>query len=343
MNDRRQFLRSATAAGAVGLGWPMVGSAASDWDATMARAKEKGEVTIYSSGVARQEEPRMAAFSRASGVKVNYSRPGGGEIVIRKFGQEVQNGAPLADVCTLTDYALGLHAQNQGWTDTVSLPNEKELGERFAKRDAGLIPLGGFGLVIVINEKMMKVGDAPQSYADLADPKFKGQILFGAPENAGSTTLLIKGLVEQYGWDYVKQLRANEVAEMRLQAEAMQAVARGEKPICVVAQAWGYLYKKQGAPTQMIFPADGMVLAQTCMFVARNAPHPDGGRVLVNHMISAEYQISSQATGTYPANRNTPLAEGIPSLDAIKIYEPNLAELVATRGEVIDNWRRIMS
>lgn len=343
MYDRRQFLRTATAAGALGIGWPALARAASDWDAVMSRAKEQGAVTLYSSGVARMEEPRMAAFSKSTGIKVNYSRPGGGEIVIRKFGQEVQGGAPMADVCTLTDYALGMHAMKQGWTAEVSLPNESELGQRFAKRDAGLIPNGGFGLVIVVNEKMMAAGQAPQRYADLADPKFKGQILFGAPENAGSTTVMIKGMVEQYGWDYVKQLRANEVAEMRLQAEAMQAVARGEKPICVVAQAWGYLYKKQGAPVQMIFPADGTVLAQTCLFVAKGAPHPDAALVMANHMLSVDYQQTAQLTGTYPSNRNAPLAEGIPPLDSIKIYEPNLAELVETRGEIIDTWRRIMS
>ncbi|MEZ5650862.1 MAG: extracellular solute-binding protein [Burkholderiaceae bacterium] len=343
MNQRRQFLHTAAAAGALGMGLPMPARAANDWDAVIKRAKEKGEVTIYSSGVARQEEPRMAAFSKETGVRVNYARPGGGEIVIRKFGQEVQGGAPLADICTLTDYALGLHAQKQGWTEAVSLPNEAELSPRFAKRDPGLIPNGGFGLVIVVNEKMLKVTDAPQSYADLADPKFKGQILFGAPENAGSTTVMIKGMVEQYGWDYVKKLRANEVAEMRLQAEAMQAVARGEKPICVVAQAWGYLYQKQGAPTRMIFPSDGVVIAQTCLFVAKNAPHPDGALMLANHLISAKYQESVLATGVYGSNRNAPLAEGIPPLDSIKIYEPNLPELVETRGEIIDTWRRIMS
>ncbi|MEZ5740304.1 MAG: ABC transporter substrate-binding protein [Burkholderiaceae bacterium] len=165
--------------------------------------------------------------------------------MIRKYEQEVKGGAASADVCTLTDYALGLHAQKQGWTAAIDLPNEKLLLAQFAKRDAGLVPTGGFGLIIVVNNKMLPADKAPTHYTDLVDPRFKGQVLFGAPENAGSTTLLIKGLVEQHGWDFVQKLRANEAAEMRLQAEAMQAVARGEKPICVVAQSWGYLYRQQ--------------------------------------------------------------------------------------------------
>lgn len=340
--DRRRFLKAATAAGLVTAVSPALLRAASPWDETMARAKAGGQVTLYSSGVARMEEPRMAAFTEQSGIKVNYARPGGGEIVIRKYAQEVAGGAPVADICTLTDYALGLYARNQGWVDDVAVPNDEFLTGIFARKDPGLVPTGGFGMVIVYNEKLMSAADAPKSYADLADPRYKGQILFGAPENAGSTTLMIKGLVEMYGWEFIEKLRANECAEMRLQAEAMQAVARGEKPICVVAQAWGYLYRKQGAPTAMNFPTDGTVFAQTCLFVSKNAPHPDAARVLVNHILSAEYQVSTQQVGSYPANSQTPLAEGIPPLDSIKLYWPDLVELEAKRGEVIDTWRRIM-
>ena len=87
---------------------------------------------------------------------------------------------------------------------------------------------------------------------------------------------------------------------------------------------------------------DGTVLAQTCLFVSARAPHPEAARVLANHLISKEYQVGAMETGTYASNRDAPLAPGIPPLDSIKLYTPNLVELEATRGEVIDQWRRIM-
>ena len=343
MIDRRTLLRSSAAAGVLTLAAPRLLRAAGDWDATVARAKEQGEVVIYSSGVAKTEEPRMAEISSTTGVRVRYSRPGGGEIVIRKFEQEAAAGSPIADVCTLTDYALGLYAKKNGWcADLSDLPNVSKLAPAFALKDPEILPIGGFGLIIVVNETMLPEGQGPKSYKDLIDPKWKDQILLGAPENAGSTTLMIKGWIEQYGWDFVKKLRENEAAEMRLQAEAMQAVARGEKPICVVAQAWGYLYQKQGAPVRLVFPEDGTVIAQTCLFVAKEGPHPEAGRFLANELLSADYQSSLQATGSYPSNAEAPLAEGIPPLDTIPLYWPNLEELQSGRGELLDQWRRIM-
>ncbi len=322
---------------------PRFALAASDWDATVARAKKEGRALYYSSGIAKTEEPLMAQFGSTSGVSAEYSRPGGGEIVLRKFEQELKGGAASADVLGLSDYALGLYAKEQGWAATPDLPNTTKLAELFAAKDPGLFPTGGMCLTIVVNNNLMPEGHGPSTYTDLTDPKYKGKILFGAPENAGTTTLLIKGLVEQHGWDFVQALRANEVGEMRLQAEAMQAVARGEKPICVVAQAWGFLYQLQGAPTRMVFPKDGTIMARYCLFVSNKAANPAAGAVLANYLLSADYQKAlADQTGAYGSNADAPTPKGMPPLAGLKVYSPNLAELTAKRGEIIDTWRKIM-
>ncbi len=341
--DRRTFIASVTAAAAGSVALPEIAWSQSDWERVLQDAQEEGEVVLYSSGIARVEEGLMARFTSDTGVQVRYSRPGGGEIVLRRFEQELQGGAPVADVCTLTDNALGMHAVAQGWVATPELPNASNLSPAFGEVRDGIFPTGGFGLTIVVNDTLFPDGDAPVSYKDLTEERFKGQVLFGAPENAGSTTLWIKAMVEQYGWDYVEALRANEASEMRLQAEAMQAVARGEKGICVVAQSWGYQFKQQGAPVSLIFPEDGVVFAQTCLFVANNAPNPKAAALLANAILSPEYQQAVGAmTGSYGSNRDTPPPDGVPPLGEIEIYTPNLEELVATRGEIIGQWRRIM-
>ena len=316
---------------------------AADWAATLAAAKKEGRASLYSSGIARVEEPAMAQFSKTSGIAVDYSRPGGGEIIMRKFEQELKGGATSADVLLLSDYALGLYAREKDWAATPELPNVAKLSKVFAMKDPGIYPTGGFSLTIVINNNMIPKDQGPRKYTDLIDPRYKGQVLFGAPENAGTTTLLIKALVEQHGWDFVKALRANNAGEMRLQAEAMQAVARGEKPICVVAQAWGYLYVLQGAPVRIVFPDDGTVLARYCMIVSNKSAHPAAAAVLADHLLSAEYQkLIAEKTGMYCSNAAAPTPKGMPPVTDLNIYEPNLTELTAKRGEIIDTWRKIM-
>lgn len=317
---------------------------AAGWDNVLAAAKTEGKVVYYSSGIAKVEEQQMSAFSKATGINVAYARPGGGEIVLRKFEQEVAGGVPLADICSLTDYALATYAKERGWVEPVDLPNMAHLDPSSQVTDPGVLPTGSFAMVIAVNTNLLKESDWPKSYKDLIDPKYKGKILFGAPENAGSTTVLIQAFLEKYGWDFVTALRTNDIAEMRLQAEAMQAVARGEKPVCVVSQQWAFLSRNQKAPIAVIFPKDGTVFTRTAMFVAKNAPSPAAAKVLANYLLSKEYQDAMvKFTGSYGSAAGLPAPEGFEELSAINKYYPDLDKLAAQRGEIISRWRKIMS
>ena len=349
MLDRRAFLTAAAAAaGAAALPRRTFAAApavsAEAWAKTVAAAKAEGEVVLYSSGIARMEEPKMKAFEAASGIKVRYARPGGGEIVIRKFETEVAAGKPLADICTLTDSALGFYAEERGWTVPVAVPNFAKLDPAYPVDRPHVAPTGSFGLVIAYNRNLLAPDKAPKAYADLARPAYKDQVLLGAPENAGSTTLLIKAWLELYGWPFVEKLRANNVAEMRLQAEAMQAVSRGEKALCVVAQSWAFTNIAQGAPINVVWPSEGTVLAEGALIVAKGGPHPNAALLLANHLLSAESQGPlTKVTGSFASAAGVPSPPGFPKLSELKVYRPNLAELGKMRGELIERWRKIMS
>ncbi len=321
---------------------PAVPSAA-QWQGVMEAAKKEGEVVFYSSGVARTEESLMKEFERRAGIRVQYSRPGGGEVVIRKFQTEIEAGRVLADVCGLTDKTLGVYAERQGWTAELAVPEVASIVPAFPVTSAHVVPTGFFGLPIMYNRNLLKPEDAPKSYRDLVEPRFKDKLVLGAPENAASTTLAIKGWIELYGWDFVARLRANNTSETRLQTEAAQAVARGEKLLTVGAQVWAYLFGKQGAPLGVVWPAEGVVMAETTMFIARKAPHPNAARVLANHLLSAEYQTATgPRQGAYAAVQGVPAPDTFPALASLKIHPVRLEELMAQRGEILDRWRKTM-
>jgi iron(III) transport system substrate-binding protein len=316
---------------------------AAQWQTVLDAARKEGEVVYYSSGVSRTEEPLMKDFERQTGVRVQYSRPGGGEVVIRKFQTEIEAGRVLADVCGLTDRTLGVHAERQGWTAEMSVPNVASILPGFPIPSAHIVPAGFFGLPIIYNRNLLKPEDAPKAYRDLVDPRFKDKLALGAPENAASTTLAIKAWLELYGWDFVAKLKANGASETRLQTESAQAVARGEKLLTVGAQAWAFLFGKQGAPLGVVWPADGIAMAEVTMFIAKRAPHPNAARVLANHLLSADYQAATgPKQGVYSSVKGVGQPEGFPPLSSIKIHPTRLEELIAQRGEILDRWRKTM-
>lgn len=346
---RRRFLRHAGAGVALATivrpasaAVPPAVSAA-EWQGVLEAAKKEREVVFYSSGVARLEEPLMKEVERQTGIRVQYSRPGGGEVVIRKFQTELEAGRVLADVCSLTDKTLGVHAERQGWTAEMAVPNVAQIVPAFPITSAHIVPTGFFGLPIIYNRNLLSEAEAPKSYRDLVEPRFKDKLAFGAPENAASTTLMIKAWLELYGWEFVEKLKANNTTETRLQTEAIQAVARGEKLVTAVAQAFAYLLLKQKAPLAVVWPSEGVVMAEMTMFIPRKAPHPNAARVFANHLLSPEYQAATfPKAGAYGAVKGVPPPDLFPALASLKIHPTRLDELLAQRGEILDRWRKIM-
>lgn len=263
--------------------------------------------------------------------------------MIRKFQTELESGRVVADVCGLTDKTLGVHAEREGWTAEMAVPNVAAIVPTLPITSAHIVPVGFFGLPIVYNRDRLTESQAPKSYREVSDPRFKNGVALGAPENAASTTLLIKAWLELYGWGFVEQLKAINTAETRLQTEAIQAVARGEKLVAVVAQAFAYLLIKQKAPIAVVWPSEGVVMAEMTQFIAKKAPHPSAARLFANHVLSAEYQGATfPKIGAYSAVRGVPPPDLFPPLDALKIHPTKLDELLVQRGEILDRWRKTM-
>lgn len=349
MATRRRFLATSMTGLALAAGLRPARAAGptipapAQWQTVLEAARKEGEVVYYSSGVARTEEPLMKDFERQYGVRVQYSRPGGGEVVIRKFQTEVEAGRVLADLCGLTDKTLGVYAERQDWTAEMAVPNVAQILPGFPVTSAHIVPTGFFGLPIMYNKNLLKPEEAPKRYGDLVDPRFKDKLALGAPENAASTTLVIKAWLELYGWDFVAKLKANGTSETRLQTEAVQAVSRGEKALTVGAQAWAHLFGRQGAPLAVVWPTDGVAMAETSMFIARRAPHPNAARVLANHLLSAEYQTKTgPEQGVYSSVRGVAPPDIFPALASLKIHPTRLDELLAQRGDILDRWRKTM-
>ncbi|MFY9315007.1 MAG: extracellular solute-binding protein [Burkholderiales bacterium] len=316
---------------------------AAEWEKVLAAARKEGAAGLYSSGIARIEEPRMKMFQERYGFRVNYARPGGGEMVLKRLEAEIAAGRVQTDVCTITDGNLAIYAVKQGWTQPVSVPNIAQLAPAFRGGDDHLIPLAAITLPIVYNPKAIARSDLPRSYADLADPKYKGKVLFGAPENANTTLAWIKAMVDRYGWGYVEKLRVNEAAEMRLQAEAVLAVARGERPLAVAAHPWAYFHNQQGANLEIVWPTEGVVATQACVMMLKGAPHPNAARVFINEVMSGAWQASTMPySGAYAAAQGVPSPPGLPPLPELRLIVHDPDQFLAQRAELLARWRKIM-
>ncbi|MCQ2398736.1 MAG: extracellular solute-binding protein, partial [Sphaerochaetaceae bacterium] len=178
------------------------------------KAAEKtysGKVMLYSSMQEAQLQAVEEAFEKAyPGIDMEYYFASGGK-VLTKMTTEAQGGQIAADVVWLgdpTDYE-GFKAN--GWLEKYSSPEENHIAKAYIDSDgyytAGrLVTMG-----IAWNTTQVKEADAPKTWNDLLDSKWKNQIIMTDPDQASTTKYWMAAMMQsdKYGEKFFKALHDN--------------------------------------------------------------------------------------------------------------------------------------
>ena len=193
-------------------------------------------VTIYSAdglhdGKGSWFETQFDAFTKATGVKVQYVEAGSGGVVER-VAKEKSN--PQADVLvTLPPFIQRAEAEG--------------LLQKFKPTAADQIDGGDDSYQPLVNNfqnfiyDSAKLDAAPKTFADLLDPKFKGKIQYSTPGQAGDGTAVMLQVIHAFGskdaaFDYLKKLQDNNVGPSSSTGKLTALVNKGE------------LYRRQRRP-----------------------------------------------------------------------------------------------
>src|SRR5215216_4267810 len=187
--SRRVALKGSTALALSALGTRVVSAAPPAESVTpelIAAAQREGKVVFYTSiDVPLAERIAKAFEAKYSGIAVRVERSGA-ERVFQRIGQEYGSRIHAVDVANSSDAAHFIAWKRDGWL----APYVPEDVARFyppEHRDAdGMFATARVTLsVIGYNTNLVKSEDAPKSFADLLDPKWKGKIVKSHPGYSG--------------------------------------------------------------------------------------------------------------------------------------------------------------
>ncbi|MFF4036321.1 ABC transporter substrate-binding protein [Streptomyces sviceus] len=134
--------------------------------------------------------------------------------------------------------------------------------------------------------------DAPRSPLDLVDPKWKGKIASSYPHDDDAVLYLYSLYAQQYGWEWVAKLAAQDVLFARGSNSPGLAVSGGQKAIGVGTS--GSPVPSSTSPTKFVI-ADGhpfMAWGQRAA-VLKQAKNPTAAKLYLNWQLSTEVQERS--------------------------------------------------
>jgi iron(III) transport system substrate-binding protein len=145
--------------------------------------------------------------------------------------------------------------------------------------------------VIGYNTDLVKPEDAPKSYADLLDPKWKGKIVKGHPGYSGAILTATYQISRDLGWSYFEKLAQQKVLQVQSAAEPPRKLSIGERAVQADGNDYSLaLYKDSGKPVEAVYATEGtpQIIVETGIF--RGSPSPNAARLFQHFLFSVEGQ-----------------------------------------------------
>ena len=283
----------------------------------LAAAKAEGTVSWYTSTPQNQAQKIADMFTAKTGIKVQLFRSGG-EAVMTRFLTEQDAGKTAADVITTSDPAAFNGLARDGKLLAFT-PVGAELVPASAKGPSSLWISQRLNLIVPA-VRTDKVANPPASWKDLADPRFKGQLVMADPAFTSFAYLVVHSLARDLGWDYFKKLAANGTMIVQGHAQLATALISGERTVAIESDA-GQLFTdiQKGAPIKILSPSEGVFLIDSPMAIPAKAPHPNAARAFLEFNLAPDVQQLFAAEGTYSVRTDVAPPKTYPELKALKI------------------------
>ena len=142
------------------------------------------------------------------------------------------------------------------------------------------------------NTDLVKPEEAPKSFADLLDPKWKGKIVKAHPDYSGTILTATFQLARDLGWSYFEQLARQNGHAGAVGASIRQRSSRSARARCkpTVSLSDLLLLKERGAPVEAVYATEGTPVITAPSGVFRSAPNPNAARLFQSFLFSVEAQ-----------------------------------------------------
>ena len=305
-------------------------------DVRVEAAKKEGKVVWYTSLALTSAEKVAKLFEAAyPGIKVEVHRTGS-ERILQRVMQELQANLKIADVVHTSDAGHYVLLKDKKLLAKYTPAGIDGFPASFKDKDGYHYGLRATVNVIAYNSKIISAAEAPKTWKDLLDPKWKGKLVTAHPGYSGVIATHVLALVQLHGWDYFKQLAQNKPMLVQSAVDPSGIVASGERPVAVDGGDYTfYQVKKKGNPVEIVFPKEGVPLVVSPSAITSFAPHPNAAKLFTDFIFSRELQqVLADSEGLYTGHPDVKYPADRPKLSELKLLRVEPEELEKRNEEI---------
>jgi iron(III) transport system substrate-binding protein len=305
-------------------------------------AKKEGEITWYQ---AQSDDVTAQALGRNfealyPGVRANVVRTTS-QVAFQRVSQEIKAGAMQVDILGTSDIGHYVTLKEKGLLEKYVPENATKIHDIYKQFDPdGTFFVSSSGMIAIgYNTAKLKESEAPKSWSELADPKWKDKITLGHPGFSGYVGTWVVMMRKLYGWQFFEQLAKNNPQVGRSINDTVTMLNAGERLVSAGPVGTTMSSAQKGNPVAMIYPTDGTVLIIAPSAIMKGVKHPNAARLFMEYLLSIEasqiwvdHFLESLRPEVSPSS-------GMKSAKDVKTIRPTVEEITKGIPEVIKQWR----
>ena len=312
-------------------------------------ASQKVDLTGKTLNVVTTSEtyvPLFEKFTEETGAKVEFLSMSSGEVISRI---KAEGGKPMADLWFGGGIDAFMQAKEDGILEQYASSEVETVQAEYKDADGywlskGLTVVGFMVNPDLLEEKNLEV---PKSWEDLADPKYKDEIIMSNPSISGTNYAVIKGLIDLFGeekaWDYFSKLNDNIPFYGKRGGDPQEKVVAGEFAIGIIPVSKTLFDIADENGLEIIWPEEGIPWVPEGVAIFKNSEGADAAKAFVDFMLRDENQeILAELDGKDGAQMIKPGIKGYDTgLPKEKLIKQDLSTFGTQREEILNKWQEL--
>ncbi len=299
-------------------------------------------VVVYVSEDQVFSEPILRDFEKETGIKVKSvydTEEAKSTGVMNRLIAEKNN--PQADVYWANEPIRAEILKQKGISASYESPKAKEIPPAFKDPEGYWTGFSARARVLIVNSKVNHTLDTIEAYTD---PNWKGRSVIANPL-FGTTTAHMAALFTIWGdekaREFMKAMKANQVAISTSNGESADFVASGEYAFSLVDSDDAINRMRQGRPVKMVYPDQGKeglgcFIVPNAAVLIKGAPHPEEARRLMDYLLSKETErkLAFADCAQIPLHPGVAMPPELKPIDEIRIMQVDYARVAQKMVEI---------